>query len=214
MPELLLKSPASSPQDYRCQQNCTGNRTYYDIGTTGTCGSGRSQPVRVQKKKKLIVLNKLLTEGCKISFLNWDSLPDPEEAKYPWGPWGPAASSCEIFLFWKCPNVQTWYSICKFPSLHISSAYWSGLLMHFILHNLLICLFFYYWTLLFKLQLPWSFKAAFRGPFIGFSPVNMILQIIKWHYGVMWWDRFQFSRPISTWCVFLLGSTSGIRIST
>lgn len=39
MPELLLKSPASSPQDYRCQQNSTSNRTYYDIGTTGTCGS-------------------------------------------------------------------------------------------------------------------------------------------------------------------------------
>lgn len=40
MPELLLKSPASSPQDYRCQQYCTGYRTYYDIGTTGTCGNG------------------------------------------------------------------------------------------------------------------------------------------------------------------------------
>lgn len=38
MPELLLKSPASSPQDYRCQQNCTSDRTYYDIGAAGTCG--------------------------------------------------------------------------------------------------------------------------------------------------------------------------------
>ena len=38
MPELLLKSPASPPQDYRCHQNRTCDRTYYDIGATGTCG--------------------------------------------------------------------------------------------------------------------------------------------------------------------------------
>lgn len=38
MPVLLLKSPASSPQDYGCQQNCTSNRTYYNIGAAGTCG--------------------------------------------------------------------------------------------------------------------------------------------------------------------------------
>lgn len=38
MPEFLLKSPASSPQDYGCQQNCTSNRTYYNIGAAGTCG--------------------------------------------------------------------------------------------------------------------------------------------------------------------------------
>lgn len=47
MPELLLKSPASAPQDYCCQQNCTGNRTYYDIGTTGTC---RSEGVELKKR--------------------------------------------------------------------------------------------------------------------------------------------------------------------
>lgn len=39
-PQLLLKSPAGSPQDYGCQQNGTSNRTYYDIGAAGTCGIG------------------------------------------------------------------------------------------------------------------------------------------------------------------------------
>lgn len=36
MPELLLKSPASSPQDDGCQQNCTSNRTYDNVGAAGT----------------------------------------------------------------------------------------------------------------------------------------------------------------------------------
>lgn len=74
--ELLLKSPASSPQDYRCQQNCTRNRPYYDIGAAGTCREwmGSSEEHRDQRGRGISAaqltkpLRRCLETGSRTEF--------------------------------------------------------------------------------------------------------------------------------------------------